>query len=65
MARRFGRNRIILWGGVLADNQRAIRFYEKQGFRTVGSFTGADGAESLDMMLDLPPETATEPEPAP
>lgn len=65
VARRFGRKRIILWGGVLADNSRAIRFYEKQGFRTVGSFTGADGAESLDMMLDLPPEPAAEPRPEP
>ncbi|MFJ4620694.1 GNAT family N-acetyltransferase [Streptomyces sp. NPDC088812] len=55
VARRFGKKRIILWGGVLADNPRAIRYYEKQGFRTVGSFTGVDGARSLDMILDLCP----------
>ncbi|MET7644270.1 GNAT family N-acetyltransferase [Streptomyces sp. NPDC005426] len=55
VARRFGRRRIILWGGVLADNPRAIRFYRKNGFHSVGSFTGADGLRSLDMMLNLDP----------
>ncbi|MER5977277.1 GNAT family N-acetyltransferase [Streptomyces sp. NPDC001857] len=54
VARRFGRTRIVLWGGVLADNARAVRFYEKQGFRTVGAFTEADGTRALDMILDLP-----------
>ncbi|MFB4426825.1 GNAT family N-acetyltransferase [Streptomyces sp. QL37] len=53
VARRLGRTRIILWGGVLADNARAIRHYEKNGFRRVGSFAGVDGSLSLDMMLDL------------
>ncbi|MFF5923360.1 GNAT family N-acetyltransferase [Streptomyces flavochromogenes] len=53
VARRLGRNRIVLWGGVLADNPRAIRYYEKNGFRRVGSFTGADGTRSIDMLLDL------------
>ncbi|MFE5581583.1 GNAT family N-acetyltransferase [Kitasatospora sp. NPDC056531] len=53
VARRFGKKRIILLGGVLADNSRAIRYYEKQGFQTVGSFTGADGVRALDMILDL------------
>ncbi|NDU76418.1 GNAT family N-acetyltransferase [Actinomadura sp. DSM 109109] len=52
VARRLGKSRIILWGGVLADNPRAIRFYEKNGFRRVGSFTGPDGHASLDMILD-------------
>ncbi|MFD6426559.1 GNAT family N-acetyltransferase [Streptomyces sp. NPDC060198] len=51
--RRLGRTRVILWGGVLADNARAIRFYEKNGFRRFGSFAGADGSPSLDMMADL------------
>ncbi|MFG2586650.1 hypothetical protein [Streptomyces sp. NPDC048438] len=36
-----------------ADTARAIRYYEKNGFRPVGSFAGADGSLSLDMMLDL------------
>ncbi|OKK04970.1 hypothetical protein AMK26_14485 [Streptomyces sp. CB03234] len=52
-ARCFGKKRIILWGGVLADNPRAIRYYRKNGFQTVGSFTGTDGVRSLDMILDL------------
>jgi GNAT superfamily N-acetyltransferase len=53
VARRFGRKRIILFGGVLAGNPRAIRYYEKHGLRPVGSFTGRDGAQSYDMILDL------------
>lgn len=52
-ARLLGRTRIILWGGVRADNPRAIRYYEKNGFQRVGRFTEADGTLSLDMMLDL------------
>ncbi|MFD1831266.1 GNAT family N-acetyltransferase [Streptomyces desertarenae] len=55
VARRFGKRRIILWGGVLTDNPRAIHYYEKQGFRTVGPFAGADGTQALDMILDLHP----------
>ncbi|SPT60812.1 GNAT family N-acetyltransferase [Actinomadura madurae] len=55
VVRKLGRTRIILWGGVLADNARAIRFYEKNGFRHIGPFTGPDGLRSLDMMLDLEP----------
>jgi GNAT superfamily N-acetyltransferase len=51
-ARLLGRTRIILWGGVRADNVRARRYYEKNGFRPVGSFTGPDGSRSLDMILD-------------
>ena len=53
IARRFGKSRIILWGGVLADNGRALRFYAKQGFQTVGTFVAADGEPSVDMLLDL------------
>ncbi|MFF9645936.1 GNAT family N-acetyltransferase [Kitasatospora aureofaciens] len=55
VARLLGRTRIILWGGVRADNPRAIRYYEKNGFQPVGFFTEADGSLSLDMMLDLHP----------
>ncbi|MES9603161.1 GNAT family N-acetyltransferase [Actinomadura sp. NPDC000929] len=55
VARRLGKRRIILWGGVLADNPRAIRYYEKNGFRRVGSFAGPDGQTSLDMILDIDP----------
>ena len=58
VVRRFGKQRMILWGGVLADNHRALRFYEKQGFRRVGSFTEDDGLRVVDMILDLPPQGA-------
>ncbi|MCL4833140.1 MAG: GNAT family N-acetyltransferase [Caldilineaceae bacterium] len=50
---RFGRSRVILWGGVLADNGRAIRYYEKNGFRRVGGFVNGDGQECCDMIIVL------------
>jgi GNAT superfamily N-acetyltransferase len=53
VARRFGKQRIILWGGVLADNPRAVRYYVKNGFRRMGAFSNLNGVESLDMLLDL------------
>ncbi|WP_030613903.1 GNAT family N-acetyltransferase [Streptomyces sclerotialus] len=53
VAQLLGRTRIILWGGVLTHNPRAIRYYEKNGFQPVGCFSGADGSPSLDMILDL------------
>ncbi|MER7722934.1 GNAT family N-acetyltransferase [Streptomyces sp. NPDC096323] len=56
VARRFGRKRVILLGGVLTDNFRALRYYEKNGFEAVGTFTGPGGASSLDMILALGPE---------
>ncbi len=49
----FGKSRILLWGGVLTSNTRAIRFYEKHGFRRVGEFVGRDGQASLDMLLEI------------
>lgn len=52
IARRFGKKRIILWGGVLKDNERAIHYYEKQGFKTVGTYFDGD-EEMLDMILEL------------
>ncbi|MET7841212.1 GNAT family N-acetyltransferase [Streptomyces sp. NPDC005356] len=51
--RRLGRARVILWGGVLADNARALRFYQKNGFQLVGPFIGPGGTSSLDMILSL------------
>lgn len=53
LAREFGRKRIVLWGGVLADNGRAIRYYQKNGFQRVGTFQNSDGFEAVDMILAL------------
>ena len=56
VARKFGKRRIVLWGGVLADNRRAIHFYEKHGFVPVGSFIAADGLRDNDMILSIDSE---------
>ena len=53
IARRFGRSRILLWGGVEQENRRAIRFYEKHGFEITGASRGSQGRPSLDMLLQL------------
>lgn len=53
IARRFGKQRVILWGGVLAENHRAIRYYEKHLFRMLGRFRNDEGAECRDGMLLL------------
>lgn len=53
VARRFGQKRIILWGGVFKSNQRAIRYYEKNGFKMMGEFENSDGNICYDMMLEL------------
>jgi diamine N-acetyltransferase len=55
IARRFGKQRILLWGGVLTANQRAVRFYEKHGFEPAGQFTNSNQEACLDMLLRLPP----------
>lgn len=52
-ARRFGRQRVILWGGVYADNLRAVHFYRKSGFRRVGSFRNDTGKRCYDMITTL------------
>jgi ribosomal protein S18 acetylase RimI-like enzyme len=33
-----GITRMFLWGGVQADNQQAVRYYNKLGFQILGSF---------------------------
>ena len=52
VAKRFGKQRIILWSGVLKDNERAIHYYKKNGFKTVGNFSDS-GDEMVDMILEL------------
>ena len=49
---RLGRQRMLLWGGVRADNPRAVHFYTKFGFRRVGDFE-AGGTNNYDMIADL------------
>ena len=48
---RLGKRQMGLAGGTRAINHRAIRFYEKTGFRKVGDFEGNGG--NHDMLLEL------------
>ena len=54
IARRFGKKRMILWGGVLVDNPRAIHYYEKHGFRIVGEYLNQTNGACHDATMDLP-----------
>lgn len=49
--KKFGVERIILWGGVQADNVKAVNFYNKNAFQLLGQFTYK--GENFDMMLDI------------
>jgi GNAT superfamily N-acetyltransferase len=53
IARRFGKDRILLWGGVYAENHAAVAFYRKHGFAEVGRFCAEDDRVSLDMVREL------------
>ncbi len=44
--------RIILWGGVQMDNEIAVNFYRKNGFKTIGQF--AYNGDNYDMIYDIP-----------
>jgi len=46
-----GFRRIILWGGVQADNLKAVNFYRKNGFREVGRFE--HNGNNIDMICDI------------
>ncbi|MCX6379210.1 MAG: GNAT family N-acetyltransferase [Armatimonadetes bacterium] len=52
LAPQLGRQRIVLWGGVQAPNERAVHFYTRWGFRKVGEFL--TDKNNYDMILDLP-----------
>ncbi len=43
--------RIILWGGVQMDNEIAVNYYKKNGFKTVGQFTY--NGENYDMIYHI------------
>ena len=51
--RMLGRDRVVLYGGVHAENVRAQRFYRRHGFVDVGPFVDDTGTDGIDMMLDL------------
>ncbi|WP_203831344.1 GNAT family N-acetyltransferase [Actinoplanes palleronii] len=50
-ARLLDRDRVVLYGGVHADNHRARRFYYRAGFIEAGTF---DNGTAVDMYRDLP-----------
>lgn len=43
--------RIILWGGVQIDNEKAVNYYKKNAFKTLGQFYY--NGENYDMVLDV------------
>jgi GNAT superfamily N-acetyltransferase len=43
--------RILLWGGVQADNPRAVAYYLRNGFRILGAFT--HNGENYDMVREI------------
>jgi len=46
-----GMKRIILWGGVQCDNQKAVNYYLRNGFRMLGQFE--TNVQNYDMVLDI------------
>lgn len=53
IARRFGQKRLILWGGVHADNPQALNYYKKNNFKSLDRFKNRDGLNCYDMLLEL------------
>jgi RimJ/RimL family protein N-acetyltransferase len=53
IAIKYGQNRIILWGGVHTNNLKAVKYFEKNGFKKLGKFTNKDNLECFDMILNL------------
>ena len=43
--------RIILWGGVQIDNEIAVNYYKKNGFKILGQF--AYNGDNYDMIYDI------------
>ncbi|MEI6266020.1 MAG: GNAT family N-acetyltransferase [Sphingobacteriia bacterium] len=46
-----GVKRIVLWGGVQADNEKAMNYYKKNNFVPVGQFW--HNGENVDMLLNI------------
>ena len=54
LAKRLGKERMILWAGVFTDNQQAIRFYAKNSFQIFPEkYLAEDGYECYDAILRL------------
>lgn len=51
LARQMGLKRLILWGGVQAGNELALKYYLKNGFKELGRFEYF--GENIDMVLEL------------
>ncbi|USN97445.1 MAG: GNAT family N-acetyltransferase [Candidatus Nomurabacteria bacterium] len=49
VAKKFGKERIILWGGVFESNKRAVHYYEKHGFKRVTTSSDDDGKVRVDI----------------
>ena len=49
----FNRKVIILLGGVLKENKKAIKFYERNGFVKVGEFINTDNTLCFDMLMNI------------
>lgn len=50
--RKLSAEKVILWGGVQLRNKRAVRYYLKHGFKTLGEFS-YNGLDNLDMVKYL------------
>lgn len=46
-----GISRIILWGGVQMDNEQAVTYYVRNGFKILGRFSY--NGENYDMALEI------------
>ena len=54
LLRRLGKKRILLWSGVLVDNEQAIHFYRRNHFQMFAEkFIAEDGYECYDGILSL------------
>ena len=52
LAKAIGKKRVVLWGGVQARNERAVRYYHRYGFVELGQFEH-NGVSNYDMCLTL------------
>ena len=46
------KKRVILWGGVQSNNTIAVKYYQKNNFISIGSYT-YNGKDNLDMICTL------------